>query len=55
MYQEFQECFENVKDCVNAALGHYQVWFTLQGKDKAIDEYLMDMNDYLYVEFFSCR
>lgn len=52
MDQEFRECFENVKDSVNAALGHYQIWFTLCGKGKAIDEYLKDMNDYRYVDFF---
>ena len=52
MDKEFQECFENVKDSVNAALGHYQIWFTLRGKGKAIDEYLNDMNDYRYVDFF---
>lgn len=52
MNKEFQECFENVKDSVNAALGHYQIWFTLRGKGKAIDEYLSDMNDYRYVDFF---
>ncbi|OGR24302.1 MAG: hypothetical protein A2277_01925 [Desulfobacterales bacterium RIFOXYA12_FULL_46_15] len=52
MDQKFQECFDNVKDSVNAALGHYQIWFTLQGKGKAIDEYLDDMNDRRYVDFF---
>ncbi|WP_299599676.1 hypothetical protein [uncultured Microbulbifer sp.] len=50
--QELQECFANVKDSVNAALGHYQIWFTLRGKGKAIDEYLSVMNDYRYVDFF---
>ena len=52
MNQEFQECFENVKDSVNAALGHYQIWFTLRGNGKAIEKYLNDMNDYRYVDFF---
>lgn len=52
MDKEFEDCFENVKDSVNAALGHYQIWFTLRGKGKAIDEYLNDMNDYRYVDFF---
>jgi len=52
MNQELNECFDNVKDSVNAALGHYQIWFTLRGKGKAIDEYYDDMNDYRYVDFF---
>ena len=52
MNQEFQECFDNVKDSVNAALGHYQIWFTLRGNGKAIEEYLNDMNDFRYVDFF---
>ncbi|CAA0113517.1 Uncharacterised protein [Halioglobus japonicus] len=52
MNQELRECFDNVKDSVNAALGHYQIWFTLRCKGKAIDEYYDDMNDYRYVDFF---
>jgi hypothetical protein len=52
MNQELNECFDNVKDSVNAALGHYQIWFALRGKGKAIDEYYDDMNDYRYVDFF---
>jgi len=52
MDPELQECFDNVKDSVNAALGHYQIWFTLRGKGKAIDNYYNDMNDYRYVDFF---
>jgi len=52
MNKELRDCFDNVKDSVNSALGHYQIWFTLRGKGKAIDEYLDDMNDYRFVEFF---
>lgn len=47
-----KEYFEEVRDSVNACMGHYQVWFTLRGDGKAIDEYLNDMNDYRYVDFF---
>jgi hypothetical protein len=42
----------DVKDSVNAAMAHYQIWFTLCGKGKAIEQYLNDMNDYSYVDFF---
>ena len=50
--QDLIDCFEDVKDSANAALGHYQIWFTLRGNGKAIDTYLDDMNDSRYVDFF---
>ena len=49
---ELLECFENVKDSINAALAHYQIWFTLRGRGKAIDSHLGVMNDHRYVDFF---
>jgi hypothetical protein len=52
MNKELAECFKHVRDSQNSALAHYQIWFTLQGKGKAIDTYLDDMNDYRYVDFF---
>ena len=52
MKDELIECFQHVRDSQNSALAHYQIWFTLRGKGKAIDEYLDDMNDYRYVDFF---
>lgn len=39
-------------DSANAARAHYQIWFTLRGKGKALPEYYQDMNDYRYVDFF---
>jgi len=47
---DLQECFSEVRNSVNAAMGHYQIWFTL--KSKAIEEHYNDMNDYRYVDFF---
>lgn len=52
MNEELAECFQHVRDSQNSALAHYQIWFTLRGKGKAIEEYLDDMNDYRYVDFF---
>ena len=52
MNNELTECFNNVRDSQNSALAHHQIWFTLRGKGKAIDNYLSDMNDYRYVDFF---
>jgi hypothetical protein len=52
MKEELVECFQHVRNSQNSALAHYQIWFTLRGKGKAIDEYLDDMNDYRYVDFF---
>jgi len=52
MNNEIHECFTHVKDSQNAALAHYQIWFTLRGNGKAIDTHLNDMNDYRYVDFF---
>ncbi len=52
MDKELIECFERVRDSQNAALAHYQIWFTLRGKGKAIDKYLDEMNDVRYADFF---
>lgn len=52
MNDDLAECFKHVRDSQNSALAHYQIWFTLRGKGKAIDEYLDDMDDYRYVDFF---
>lgn len=49
---ELTKCFRNVKDSANAALAHYQVWFSLRGDGKALKKHYDDMNDYRYVEFF---
>ena len=52
MEKELRKCFNNVRDSVNAALAHHQIWFTLRGDGNAIDEYLDDMNDVRYADFF---
>ncbi len=52
MDDELTECFKHVRDSLNSAMAHYQIWFTLRGKGKAIEIYLNDMNDYRYVDFF---
>ena len=52
MNEELVECFNGVRDSQNSALAHYQIWFTLRGKGKAIDEYIDEMNDVRYVDFF---
>ena len=52
MNEELTKCFTHVRDSQNSALAHYQIWFTLRGKGKAIDKYLDDMNDCRYVDFF---
>ena len=52
MNEERVECFKHVQNSQNSALAHYQIWFTLRGKDKAIEEYIDGMNDYRYVDFF---
>ncbi len=50
---EILRCFKNVKDSANAALAHYQIWFTLRGNGKALKNHYEDMNDYRYSDFFS--
>lgn len=52
MNAKLTECFKDVRNSQNSALAHYQIWFTLRGKGKAIEEYIDDMNDYRYVDFF---
>ncbi len=52
MNEELVECFQHVRDSQNSALAHYQIWFTLRGKGKALDEYFEDMDDDRYVDFF---
>jgi len=52
MNEELVECFQHVRDSQNSALAHYQIWFTLRGKGKALDEYLDEMDDYRYNDFF---
>ncbi len=52
MSQELRDAFEAVKDSVNASMSHYQIWFTLRGKGKAIEEYLNNMNDHRFADFF---
>jgi hypothetical protein len=52
MNQQLLDAFKAVRDSVNASMGHYQIWFTLRGKGKAIEEYLGDMNDCRFVDFF---
>ena len=49
---KFKSSFDALKDSVNGANGHYQVWFTLRGKGKALDKYYHDMNESAYVDFF---
>ena len=49
---EFKSSFDALKDSVNGANGHYQVWFTLRGKGKALDKHYPDMNESAYVDFF---
>ena len=52
MDKNLTKCFYNVRDSLNSAMAHYQIWFTLRGGGKAIEHYLDDMNDYRYVDFF---
>ena len=52
MNEDLTECFKHVRDSLNSAMAHYQIWFTLRGEGKAIKNYLNDMSDYRYVDFF---
>ena len=52
MDKELTECFKHVRDSLNSAMAHYQIWFTLRGVGKAIESHLDDMNDLRYVDFF---
>jgi len=52
MNDDLTECFNNVRDTFNSALAHYQIWYTLRGKGKAIENYIHEMDDYRYVDFF---
>lgn len=49
---ELRDCFDKVVSSYTGAIAAYQIWFTLRGKDKAIETYLDDMNDRNYVDFF---
>ena len=49
---EIRKLLKRIADSVNAAQAHYQIWFTLRGKGKALPEYYDDMDDYRYVDFF---
>lgn len=49
---EIQYLLRRMADSANAAQAHYQIWFTLRGVGKALPEYLDDMNDCRYVDFF---
>ncbi|TQV65681.1 hypothetical protein FKG94_28310 [Exilibacterium tricleocarpae] len=52
MSQELKSCFDRVVASHTAATAHYQIWFTLRGKGKALETYYGDMNDRRYVDFF---
>lgn len=52
MTDELRECFESVRDSSVSAMAHYQIWFTLRGKEKAIKNHFDDMDDHRYVDFF---
>lgn len=52
MDKELTECFKHVRNCLNSAMAHYQIWFSLRGDGKAIETHLNDMNDSRYVDFF---
>lgn len=41
-----------ITDSANAAQAHYQIWFTLRGKGKALPRFYDDVNDSRYVDFF---
>lgn len=43
---------DRIADSLNAASAAYQIWFTLRGTGKALPDFLDDMNDYRYVDFF---
>ena len=49
---ELRNLLNRVADSCNAARAHYQIWFTLRGEGKARSEYLGDMNESAYVDFF---
>jgi len=49
---EIRYLLRRMADSANAAQAHYQIWFTLRGDGKALPEYLDDMNDSRYVDFF---
>lgn len=50
--EDLHHLLERTADSVNAARAHYQIWFTLRGKGKALPEYYDVMNDSRYVSFF---
>ncbi len=50
---ELTNCFNDVKNSLNAAMQYYQIWFSLCGEGKAIKEYIKELNDYRYVDFFN--
>lgn len=49
---EIKILLSRLADSARAAQAHYQVWFTLTRKGKALPEYHKDINDLRYVDFF---
>ncbi|WP_416395649.1 hypothetical protein [Allohahella sp. A8] len=52
MDRQLLDAFEAVRDSVNASRGHYQIWYALRARGKAIDQYFDEMNDYRFRDFF---
>jgi len=52
MNEELTEYFKHVRDSLNSAMAHYKICFTLRGEGKAIENYLNDMDDYRYADYF---
>ena len=49
---ELEHLLRRISDSIEAGTAFYQIWFTLRGEGKALLEYLNDMNDSKYVDFF---
>lgn len=52
LQKDLWRTFGEVRDTLVNSMGHYQIWFTLRGSGKALENYYSDMNDYRYVDFF---
>lgn len=49
---DLEELLWRIGHTVMVAYAHYETWFTLRGKGKALPKYYEDMNDHRYVDFF---
>ena len=49
---DLEHLLRRISDSIESGTAFYQIWFTLRGEGKALPEYLDDMNDTRYVDFF---